>query len=138
VSRTVLGLGPLEAAIMAVAWQPGGRPWVTARGICDRMDYPTPPALNSVSAVVAVLHRKGLLVRRRRSAGRWEYQAARPRDEHIGDLIAALLDAAADPAAVLGHALRRPVPTTASGPIPGPAPGPSACLPPRQRAESAP
>jgi predicted transcriptional regulator len=133
VSRTVVGLGPLEDAIMAVAW-PGGRPWLTARAITGRIDYPQPPSLNSVTTVVAILHRKGLLLRRRRSTGRWEYRAARSLDEHIGDLIAGLLAAAPDPTAALACALRRPVPGAAGDS----SPGASACTTPRQRAGSTP
>jgi predicted transcriptional regulator len=113
-SRTVLGLGPLEAAIMAVAWQPSSPRWLPVPVICDRLDYPRPLAYTTVSSVVAILHGKRLLRRRRGRGQRWEYQAARPLDEHIGQLIADLLDAAPDPPAALACALRRPVPGPAS------------------------
>jgi predicted transcriptional regulator len=123
-TRTVLGLAPLEAAVMAVAWQPG-RPWLTVEVICSRIDYP-PAGHRSVGAVVAGLCRKGLLTGSDIPALAWQYRAARPLDEHIGNMIAPLLDAAPDPAAALRCALRRPVPATG--------PGPGGCGLPRQRA----
>jgi predicted transcriptional regulator len=114
--KNALGLGPLEAAVMAVAWQLGPGRWLTARAVADRMDYHKPLSFSTVSAVVAILCRKGLLVRRRGSPGRWQYRAARPVDEHAGALIAALLDAASDPSAALSYALRHhPVPASTGG-----------------------
>jgi predicted transcriptional regulator len=106
--KDVLGLGPLEAAIMAVVWRPDSPGWLDVRAISGRLDYPRPLSYTTVSTVAAVLCGKGLLARRR-SGRRWHYQAARPRDEHIGHLIAALLDAAGDPPAALACALRHPV-----------------------------
>jgi predicted transcriptional regulator len=128
VSRTVLGLAPLEAAVMTVAWR-SGRPWLTIEAIRGQIDYP-PAGRRSVGAVVAGLCRKGLLTGGDGPA--WgQYRAARPLEEHVGHLIAGLLDAAPDPAAALRCALRRPV--TSGGPG-GPALGTAAHLPPRQRA----
>jgi predicted transcriptional regulator len=109
-SHTVLGLGPLEAAIMTVAWQPGSPRWLAVPAIRDGLDYPRPLAYTTVSSVAAILAGKRLLRRRRGRGRRWEYQAARSLDEHIGHLIADLLDAAHDSPAALACALRRPVP----------------------------
>jgi predicted transcriptional regulator len=134
-SRTILGLGPLEAAIMTVAWQPASHRWLDVRTITGHLDYPKPLTYTTVASVVAILHRKGLLQRRRRDPKRWEYQAARTRDEHIGDLIAALLDAAHDPPAALACALRRPVATAAQPASTRPPPG---APQPRQPATSPP
>jgi predicted transcriptional regulator len=117
--KNLLGLGPLEAAIMAVAWHPG-HGWLTIPTIRDWLDYP-PVSYTTVATVVAVLHRKRLLVRSRTGTSRWKHQAARPLDEHIGHLIAALLDTAPDSGAALACALRHPVPTTPGQPPPAPA-----------------
>jgi predicted transcriptional regulator len=118
-----LGLGRLEAAIMAVAWQPGYR-WLTIPAIRDRLDYP-PASYSSVAAVVASLHRKGLLTRRDGPTPARQYQPAHPVDEHTGHLIAALLDAAADPRAAVACALRHPVPTPSGQPYRAPAAHPA-------------
>jgi predicted transcriptional regulator len=112
VSRHSLGLGKLEAAVMAVAWQAPS--WLPVRTVHDRLDYPRLLASTTVSSVVSTLHHKGLLTRRRGSAGCWEYRAARSLDEHIGDLIGDLLDATPDAQTALSHALRRPVHATST------------------------
>jgi predicted transcriptional regulator len=126
--RNALGLGPLEAAIMAVAWQPGSR-GLTIPAIHQRIDY-RPVSYSSVAAVVANLCRKGLLTRRDGPSRARQYQPTRPLDEHAGDLIAALLDAAADPSAALACALRHPVPA-AGHPTAGPLVGTGAPHPAR-------
>ncbi len=105
--RSPLGLGPLETAILRALWAAGCR--LTIREIRERMDYPW-VAYTPVATVVTVLHRKGLLSRRqvhpRHSPGTatYWYRPARPAAEHIGALIAALLDCAPDPDAALAHA----------------------------------
>jgi predicted transcriptional regulator len=102
--RDALGLGALEAAIMTVAWRDSGE-WLTIGAIRDRIDYPCQPAYTTVGTVVTILHRKGLLARRTGHSRAAQYRAARPLNEHIGHLIAALLQATPDPAAALSHAL---------------------------------
>lgn len=106
-SRQPLGLGPLEAAIMTVAWKVSPR-WLPVRALRQLLDYSRPVAATTVATVTTNLHRKGLLARRNGPRGRWEYQAARTLDEHIGELIADLLDTSTSPPAALTHALRRP------------------------------
>jgi predicted transcriptional regulator len=106
-SRSPLGLGPLETAILHAAWDAAG--WLTIQDIRDQMDYPA-VAYTTVAKVAGIMHRKGLLKRRRAPSGRagkapWWYRPARPASEHIGTLIAALLDDAPDPGAALTHAL---------------------------------
>ena len=98
---------------MAVAWQAAGG-WLPVRVVHDRLEYPRPVAYTTVSSAMASLHRQGMLARRRGPGGRWEYQAARSPDEHLGELIADLLDACPSPQAALAHALRRPVPATST------------------------
>jgi predicted transcriptional regulator len=109
-TRSALGLGPLETAIMRALWAAGCQ--LTIRDIRDRMDHPW-VAYTTVATVVTNLYEKGLLARqelsrqesgRHRGAAAW-YSPARPAAEHIGSLIAALLDAAPDPGAALQHAL---------------------------------
>ena len=106
--RRSLGLGRLEAAVMAVAWQAAGG-WLPGRTVHDRLHYPRPVTYPTTASAITTLHRKGLLARRRGPAGRWEYQAARSADEHLGELIGELIDACPSPADALSHALRRPV-----------------------------
>jgi predicted transcriptional regulator len=105
----VLGLGRLETAIMTVAWQASDQ-WLTVSAIRDRIDYPRDVAHTTVGTVATILHRKGLLARRKGQARAALYRAARPLDEHIGQLIAALLATSPDPHAALRHALPPPSP----------------------------
>ncbi len=106
--RSPLGLGPLETAIMQVMWEADA--WLTVRDIRDRMRYSS-VGYTTVAKVIAILHRKGLLVRRlgdregKPGPAAWWYRAARPMTEHIGQLIAALLDHSPDPDATLRCAL---------------------------------
>jgi predicted transcriptional regulator len=106
--RSSLGLGPLETAIMHVVWQADG--WLMIRDIRDRMDY-APVAYTTVAKVVGILYAKDLLIRRlgeregKPGPSAWRYRAARPMDEHIGELIVKLLDYSSDPEAALAYAL---------------------------------
>lgn len=106
--RSPLGLGPLETAIMHVLWTTDS--WLMIRDIRDRMDY-APVAYTTVAKVVSILHGKDLLIRRlgeregKPGPSAWWYRAARPMNEHIGELIAKLLDYSSDAEAALAHAL---------------------------------
>ena len=106
--RSPLGLGPLETAIMQVMWNTDG--WLMIRDIRDRMDY-APVAYMTVSKVTSVLCEKDLLVRRRDTRtgkpgpAAWWYQAARSMNEHIGQLIAKLMDYSPDPETALAYAM---------------------------------
>jgi hypothetical protein len=106
--RSPLGLGPLETAIMRVTWETGT--WLTVRDIRSRIGY-AHAGHTTVAKVAGVLYEKGLLVRhlgdREGKPGpmAWWYHAARPASEHIGALIAALLDLSPDPEASLHYAL---------------------------------
>jgi predicted transcriptional regulator len=107
-NRSPLGLGPLESAIMQVLWEAGG--WLRIRDIRDRMDY-SPVAYTTVATVTGVLCEKDLLARRQATPGGtqgkagWLYCAARPAAEHIGELVAELLDRSPNPGATLACAL---------------------------------
>ncbi len=80
------------------------------RDIRDRMNY-APVGYMTVSKVTSVLCEKDLLIRRRDTrAGKpgpaaWWYRAARPMNEHIGELIAKLMDYSPDPEAALAYAM---------------------------------
>ena len=106
--RSPLGLGPLETAVMRVMWEAGQ--WLMVRDIRDRMDY-APVGYTTVAKVTSILCDKGLLIRRLGDrAGKpgppaWWYRAARPVSEHIGELIATLMDYSPDPGAALACAL---------------------------------
>jgi len=106
--RSPLGLGLLETAIMEVLW--GAEKWLMVREIRERVDYP-PVAYTTIATITGILCRKGLAHRElTECVGRpgppvWQYRAARPASEHIGDLIAALLDHSPSPGETLAHAL---------------------------------
>ena len=106
--RSPLGLGPLETAIMQVMW--GADQWLMVRDIRDRMDYPA-VAYTTVAQVTRILSEKGLLIRRlcdrtgKPGPSAWWYRASRSMNEHIGELIATLMDYSPDPEAALAYAL---------------------------------
>ena len=93
---------------MQVMWEADD--WLMVRDIRDRMDY-TPVAYTTVSKVTSILCGKALLIRRLEDrAGKpgpaaWWYRAARPVNEHIGELIARLMDYSPDPEAALAYAM---------------------------------
>jgi hypothetical protein len=94
---------------MRVMWQTDE--WLRVRDIRQRLDY-APVGHTTVSKVAGILYQKGLLTRRLGDRGgtpgppAWWYRAARPASEHIGALIATLLDLSPDPDATLDYALR--------------------------------
>jgi predicted transcriptional regulator len=106
--RSPLGLGPLETAIMRVVWEADS--WLMIRDIRDQTDYPA-VAYTTVAQVTRILHEKGLLIRRlgdrtgKPGPSAWWYRAARPMNEHIGELIARLMDYSPDPEAALAYAM---------------------------------
>jgi len=95
---------------MHVMWEADG--WLMVRDIRDRMDYAS-VAYTTVAKVAEILHGKGLLVRRLKDRpgkpgpSAWWYRAAQPMSEHIGELIANLLDYSPDPEETLSYALAR-------------------------------
>ena len=103
----VRGLGPLESAIMSFVWD-AGQP-LTVGAVCDQLDYRTgnggEPAYTTVMTVMNILWRKGLLTRAKHShrsdTRRWWYQARISRETYLAGVIAAVLDCAPDPTAVL-------------------------------------
>jgi predicted transcriptional regulator len=109
--RSPLGLGPLETAIMQALWDDGG--WVNLPVLRDSMNYHRHVAYTTTATVIGILCDKGLVYRelgdrpKRAGAEVWWYRAARPQAEHIGNLIATLLNYSASPAETLAHALAR-------------------------------
>jgi hypothetical protein len=93
---------------MRVMWEADS--WLSVRDVRDRMDYAR-VGYTTVARVAGILYEKGLLVRllgyREGKPGQsaWWYRAARPASEHIGGLIATLLDHSPDPDATLDYAL---------------------------------
>ncbi len=106
--RSPLGLGPLETAVMRVMWE--ADQWLMVRDIRHRMDD-APVVYTTVAQVTRILCEKGLLIRRlgdragKPGPSAWWYRAARPGSEHIGELIATLMDYSPDPEAALAYAL---------------------------------
>ena len=106
--RSPLGLGPLETAVMRVMWETDQ--WLMVRDIRDRMDY-APVGYTTVAKVTSILCEKNLLIRRlgdrtgKPGPSAWWYRAARPMTEHIGELIATLMDYSPDSGAALAYAL---------------------------------
>ena len=101
---------------MQVMWEADD--WLMVRDIRDRMDY-APVAYMTVSKVTSILCEKDLLIRRlddragKPGPAAWWYRAARPMNEHIGELIAKLMDYSPDPEAALAYAMaarQRPAP----------------------------
>lgn len=107
--QSPLGLGPLETAVMQTLWNAGT--WLMNREIHDLLDYRRPVAYTTVAAITGNLHTKGLVCRRLTDAPgnpglpAWHYHAAQSQAEHIGVLIATLLDQSPSPAEALAHAL---------------------------------
>jgi hypothetical protein len=93
---------------MHVLW--GADDWLTVRSIRDRMNY-APVTYTTVANVTSILYEKDLLVRRlgnregKPGPPAWWYRATRPMSEHIGELIAKLLDYSLNPEATLAYAL---------------------------------
>ncbi len=93
------GLPPRQGTVLAVLWD-ASRP-LTAAQISTRL--PTP----GISHALAELRAAGLVTAPR--TGRTHtYQPALARDDYLAGLVAAALDQAADPAAVLRTALHTP------------------------------
>src|SRR6266536_573629 len=97
---SVPGLGPLEAAIMAVLWD-ASLP-LTPQEVADRADY-HPVAYTTVAKVMVILVGKGLASRDRRGRA-YAYEAAVSREWHLARIVRAALDAAADPGHVIALA----------------------------------
>jgi hypothetical protein len=95
---------------MQVMW--GADSWLTIRDVRERMDY-APVGYTTVARVTEILYEKGLLVRLRNERpgkpgpSAWWYRPARPMSEHIGELVATLLNYSPDPEATLDYALAK-------------------------------
>lgn len=69
------------------------------------------PTVRDIRDRTGILYDKDLLIRRlddrlgKPGPAAWWYRAARPVNEHIGELIAALMDYSPDPEAALAYAL---------------------------------
>lgn len=93
---------------MQVMWEADD--WLMVRDIRDRMDY-APVAYTTVSKITSILYGKDLFIRRlddragKPGPAAWWYRAARPMNEHIGELIARLMDYSPDPEAALAYAM---------------------------------
>jgi predicted transcriptional regulator len=94
------GLPPRQGAVLAVLWD-SPRP-LTAAQISARL--PTP----GTGHAVRQLHAAGLITATRTRDRARRYQPVLSRDDYLAGLVAAVLDQASDPAAVLRTALHTP------------------------------
>src|SRR6266571_3105261 len=90
---TVPGLGPLESAIMTVLWN-ASRP-LKPQEVRDQIDYHE-VGYTTVASVLTILRDKEM-TRRARQGRAYLYEAAVSRDQHLGRIVRAALDAADDP-----------------------------------------
>lgn len=94
--------GELESAIMDVVWS-ADRPLVV-REVRERLNYSRPVAYTTVMTVMDILHRKGLL--RRRKCGRaWHYWPDESRDEHTARVMNEILATSNDRSATMRRLL---------------------------------
>ncbi len=93
-ARTAVpGLGPLESAIMTVLWN-ASRP-LKPQEVRDQIDYHE-VGYTTVASVLTILRDKEM-TRRARQGRAYLYEAAVSRDQHLGRIVRAALDAADDP-----------------------------------------
>jgi Penicillinase repressor len=130
-------LGPLESAIMNVAWN-AGQP-LTVRAVLAQLQYTAgsggPPAYTTTMTVMNILWRKGLLSRanlpgpvsvpgRPGRPAAWWYHPRLTREQYLATAIRAILACAPDQAAVL-----RLAGATGSPHPPPPGPQPTSAVP---------
>jgi predicted transcriptional regulator len=80
--------GDLESAIMDVMWA-ADRPFAV-REVREQMSYARPVAYTTVMTVMDILHRKGVL-HRKKDGRAWRYWPAEVREEHDARLMAEVL-----------------------------------------------
>jgi predicted transcriptional regulator len=90
--------GDLEASIMDVVWAAAAP--VRVREVSDRLNQDRPLAFNTVQTVMENLYHKGWLTRQKNGRAYW-YQAARSRDDYVGQLLTEALSVTPDPTASL-------------------------------------
>ena len=88
-----LGLGELEAQIMAALWDDGG--WLTPGDVHAVVGKRRRLAYTTVMTVLARLHQKGLLERRRQGRA-FAYQPTETREEHAAERMSRLLAESGD------------------------------------------
>jgi hypothetical protein len=98
----VLGLPARQGAVLAVLWEAPGL--LTAAQIAARLGWHGPAGTGHPLGRLRALG----LATAARHAGTCRWQAAQGRDDYLAALVAAALDQAADPPAVLRAALRTP------------------------------
>ena len=99
----MVGLGPLEAAVMDVLWR--AEEPMRVHAVLDELAPPRRLAYTTVMTVLDNLHRKGWVVRER-DRNAYRYYPVRTRAEAAAAGMRRLLDAAGDPEAVLLHFAR--------------------------------
>jgi predicted transcriptional regulator len=100
--RPALGLPARQGAVLAVLWDAPGP--LTAAQIAARLGWHGPAGTGHLLGRLRALG----LATTTRHAGTCHWQATQARDDYLAALIAAALDQAADPPAVLRAALRTP------------------------------
>jgi predicted transcriptional regulator len=97
---SVPGLPPRQGAVLAVLWATPQA--LTAAQVTARL----PGQDAGISSALRQLHAAGLITATRIGDRARQYQSALSRDDYLAALVAAVLDQASDPAAVLRTALR--------------------------------
>ncbi len=91
-------LGQLEASVMDRVWA-AERP-LLVREVLEDLQQDRDLAYTTVMTVMDNLHKKGLLTRERQGRA-YAYRAVQSREDHIAEMMEAVLDSAEDRAATL-------------------------------------
>jgi predicted transcriptional regulator len=99
-SKTPLGFGPTEQAVMDALWRASPHRWLTFRSVRSLMDRSRPA--KQVGQVLAILCEKGHAERRRPAEGsHWVYRATQARHDYLTSMIMVILAYSPDPHGVL-------------------------------------
>lgn len=92
--------GSLEAAVLGVLWDHGG--WLTPGEVRNALGSSHPVSYTTVMTVLVRLWKKAS-VERQKVGRSFAYRPRQTREEHVARRMDALLDAASDRPATLGH-----------------------------------
>ena len=93
-------MGQLEAEVLGVLWDRGG--WLTPQEVREGLDHTPPLTYSTVVTILRRLWQKGQ-IERQRDGKAFAYHATQSREEQMAERMYAMLAAAHDPVAALGH-----------------------------------